>query len=260
MAPRSITESILPGAIDFHPTTPTMNPWNLKQYLNYGLLIVRTNTIVLWWIGFVGLLSAVTLLLKDSSTFWPLNVVVTLLSILSTPIIYGIYFELIEDKYSSIPQIARTYVPGYLWLIIRMYLPPIFLASMLISLLAGSIPAFGGGGILELTLVLFSLLYLFVIPHYYIDGTGRGAITKGIRFLSTNLSSATPIILAVLLLETGMLLLQYQRATFSADRGLIFIALDFLVYFIASIVDYLIFIILLFILREQPADNGQDQP
>ena len=239
-----------------------MNSWNLKQYLNYGLQIVRMNTIVLWWIGFVGLLSAITLLVKDSPSFWPLNVVVTLLSILSTPIIYGIYFELIEDRYSSIPQIARTYVPGYLWLIIRMYLPPIFLASMLISLLAGSIPAFGGGGILELTLVFFSLLYLFVIPKYYLNGTGRGAISEGIFFLSRNLPSATPIILAVLLLETGMLLLQYQRTSFSADRGTVFIAVDFLVYFFASIADYLIFIILIFVLKEPPADDergDQDQ-
>ena len=240
-----------------------MNSWNLKQYLNYGLQIVRMNTIVLWWIGFVGLLSAITLLVKDSPSFWPLNVVVTLLSILSTPIIYGIYFELIEDRYSSIPQIARTYVPGYLWLIIRMYLPPIFLASMLISLLAGSIPAFGGGGILELTLVFFSLLYLFVIPKYYLNGTGRGAISEGIFFLSRNLPLATPIILAVLLLETGMLLLQYQRSSFSVDRGTVFIAVDFLVYFFASIADYLIFIILIFVLKESPADDergDQDQP
>jgi hypothetical protein len=66
----------------------------------------------------------------------------------------------------------------------------------------------------------------------------------------------------VLLLETGMLLLQYQRSTFSADPGTIFIILDFLVYFVASMVDYLIFIILIFILKEQPADpdkHGQDQ-
>jgi hypothetical protein len=239
-----------------------MNSWNLRQYLNYGLQIVRMNTIVLWWIGLVGLLSALTLMFKDSPSFWPLNVVVTLLSILSTPVIYGIYFELIEDRYSSIPRIARTYVPGYLWLIIRMYLPPIFLASMMISLMAGSIPAFSGGGVLELTLVLFSLLYLFVIPTYYLSGTGRGAISGGISFLSRHLSSATPIILAVLLLETGMLLLQYQRSTFSADPGTIYIVIDFLVYFCASIVDYLIFIILVFILKEQPEDSdnhGQDQ-
>jgi len=239
-----------------------MNSWNLRQYLNYGLQIVRMNTIVLWWIGFVGLLSALTLMFKDSPSFWPLNVIVTLFSILSTPVIYGIYFELIEDKYSSIPRIARTYVPGYLWLIIRMYLPPIFLASMVISLMAVSIPAFSGAGVLELTLVLFSLLYLFVIPTYYVSGKGSGAISSGISFLSGHLSPATPIILAVLLLETGMLLLQYQRSTFSADPGTVYIVIDFLVYFFASIVDYLIFIILIFILKEQPEDSdnhGRDQ-
>ena len=236
-----------------------MNSWNLKQYLNYGLQIIRINTIVIWWLALIGLLSAVTLLLKDSPAFWPLNVIVTLLSILSTPIIYGIYFELIEDRYSSIPQIARTYVPGYLWLIIRMYLPPIVLASMLISLLAGSIPAFGGGGILELTLVFFSLIYLFVIPKYYLKGKGQGVISEGILFLGKHLSSATPIILAVLLLETGMLLLQYQRSVFSIDRGVIFIALDFLVYFFASIVDYLIFIVLIFILKEPPVPADENQ-
>ncbi len=142
----------------------TMASWNLRQYLNYGLLIVRANSIVLWWLGFVGVLSGVSLLLKDTALFWPLNIVVTILSIFSTPVIYGIYFELIEDRYSSIPQIARTYVPGYIWLIIRMYLPPIFLASILVSAMAGAVPAFGGGGFLEITLVLFSLIYLFVIP------------------------------------------------------------------------------------------------
>lgn len=241
-----------------------MNSWNLKLYLNYALQIIRLNTIVIWWIGLVGILSAVTLLLKDSPAFWPLNVVITLLSILSTPIIYGLYYELIEDSYTSIPDIAKAYVPGYLWLIIRMYLPPIFLASMLISLLAGSIPALGGGGILELTLVFFSLIYLFVIPTYYINGKGQGAISEGVFFLTKHLSSATPIILAVLLLETGMLLLQYQRSTFDADQGRLFVAIDFLVYFCASIVDYLIFIMLIFILKqrhdEDTGDNGDEEP
>lgn len=235
-----------------------MASWNLRQYLNYGLLIVRANSIVLWWIGFVGLLSGVSLLLKDTALFWPLNIVVTILSIFSTPVIYGIYFELIEDRYSSIPRIAKTYVPGYIWLIIRMYLPPIFLASMLVSLMAGAIPAVGGGGILEITLVLFSLLYLFVIPTYYSKGTGRGAITEGIAFLGRHIASATPIILVVLLLETSMLLLQYQRNAFTAERGISFIAIDFLIFFFASIADYIIFIMLIFILKEKPAQSDQE--
>ena len=235
-----------------------MASWNLRRYLNYGLLIVRANSIVLWWIAFVGLLGGVSLLLKETSLFWPLNIAVTILSIFSTPVIYGIYFVLIEDRYLSIPQIARTYIPGYIWLIIRMYLPPIFVASMLVSAMAGAVPAVGGGGILEITLVLFSLIYLFVIPTYYVKGTGRGAISEGVVFLGRSVTSATPIILAVLLLETSMLLLQYQRNAFTTAHGLGFIAIDFLIFFCASIIDYVIFIMLIFIMKEKPAENGQE--
>lgn len=225
--------------------------WDLKTYLKYGLLIVRTHTIVLWWIGFIALLSVIALTLKGTSAFWPMNIVVTLLSIVSTPVMYGIYFQLIEDTYSSIPQIFKTYVPGYIWLIIRMYLPPIFIASLFLSLLAGTIPGFGGSGFLEITLVLFSLIYLFVIPTFYRNGSGRGAIGKGVAFLLANLSRTTPIILTMILLETGMLLLQYQRSSFTPGESPAYLAIDFLVFVTASIIDYVVFIILIFILKDQ---------
>ncbi|MCG6931537.1 MAG: hypothetical protein LJE64_13360 [Desulfofustis sp.] len=228
-----------------------MNSWNLKTYLTYALLIVRTSTIVLWWIGFVALLSVVALSLKGTAAFWPLNILVTLLSIASTPVIYGIYFELIEDTYSSIPRIFKTYVPGYIWLIIRMYLPPIFVASLLLSLLAGTIPNFTGSGFLEITLVLFSLIYLFVIPTFYLTGSGRGSIGTGVAFLLANLSRTTPILLTVILLETGMLLLQYQRSGFTPGENPAYLVIDFLVFVIASIIDYVVFIMLIFILKDQ---------
>lgn len=227
-----------------------MQPWNIRKYLRDAQTLIRVNSIVIWWVALLGLLSSVTLLLRETSLFWPLNVVVTLLSIVSTPVIYGVFFELIEDRYSSIPAIARTYVPGYIWLIIRMYLPPIFLAGILISLLAGNIESFGGGGLLEVTLVLFSLLYLFVIPFYYLSGTGHGTISSGVSFLMKNLSAATPIIFAVLLLESGILMLQYQRSVMGDGASGLFIATDFLVFFFASLIDYAIFIMLILILKE----------
>jgi len=227
-----------------------MQSWNIRQYLRDAQILIMENTIVIWWIVLIGLLSSTTLLLKDTALFWPMNVLVTILSIVSTPVIYGIFYELIEDRYSSIPAITKTFVPGYIWLIIRMYLPPIFLASMLISLIAGNVDSFGGGGFLEVTLVLFSLLYLFVIPFYYRTGTGRGTITTGISFLLKNLSGATPIILTVLLLESSMLLLQYQRNVIGDGASTIFIAVDFLIFFVASLIDYAIFIILILILKE----------
>ena len=232
---------------------------NLAPYLGYALLIIRNNTIVLWWVGLLGLFSSMALLSRDTSLFWPVHLALSLLSIVSTPIIYGIYFELIEDRYSSIPRIAKTYVLRYIWLIIRMYLPPIFLASIIVSLAAGSDP----GGILELTLVGFSLIYLFVIPTYYVSGTQQGAILAGMSFLGRRISSVSPLILAVLLLESAMLLVQHQRSS-GPDPGLLFMVIDFLIYFCASIGDYIIFIILIFILKEAPVSapgkaDDQDQ-
>lgn len=234
-----------------------MTPWNLTTYLKYALLMVMGNTIVLWWVGFVGLLSAGALLLRDTSLFWSLNIVVTILSIVSTPVIYGIYYELIEDTYSSVPNIVKKYLGGYIWLVIRMYFPPIFLVSMFVSALARAVPGIGSGGVLEITLVLCSLLYIFVIPHFYLNGTGRGAIGSGIVFLRENLSRTTPLILTVLLLEASMLLLQYHRSGFENDGTVLFVLLDFLVFFTASLIDYIIFIMLLFILKNhQSADHS----
>lgn len=234
-----------------------MQQWNIRQYLRDAQLLIQENSIVIWWVALLGLLSSVTLLLRETSLFWPLNVAVTLLTIISTPVIYGIFFELIEDRYSSIPAIARAYVPGYIWLIIRMYLPPIFLASILVSLLAGNIASYGGGGFLEVTLVLFSLLYLFVIPFYYRSGSGSGTISSGVSFLMKNLSAATPIIFAVLLLESSMLVLQYQRSMMAEAASGLFIAVDFVIFFVASLIDYTIFIILILILKEhnRPIDR-----
>jgi len=56
-----------------------------------------------------------------------------------------------------------------------------------------------------------------------------------------------------------MLLLQYQRSVFTVDRGIFFIVVDFIVYFLASIIDYLIFIVLIFVLKEVPVPAGEDQ-
>jgi hypothetical protein len=46
---------------------------------------------------------------------------------------------------------------------------------------------------------------------------------------------------------------------FTVDRGIFFVVVDFLVYFLASIIDYLIFIVLIFVLKEVPAPADEDQ-
>jgi hypothetical protein len=229
-----------------------MDSSHLKQYLTYAILMIRANTIVLWMLACIGLLSSMVLLFRDASFYWPLNVLTIAISISITPVFYGIYVQLIEDRYSSIGTIARTYVLNYIWLLIRMYVPAVFVASLPLLV----IPAERAGGYLEITLIFFSLLYIYVIPVYYVTGRQYGAISGGIGFLFTNLAASAPILLAVLLLEAGMLILQQGRAALAGATSAGFVLLDFLVYMSASIIDLAIFIILIFILK----NHGEGGP
>ena len=222
-----------------------METLDLKKYLFDAVMIIRANTIVLWGLGLIGLCSTAALLLKDTNLHWPLNTLSITLSIVTTPIFYGIYFELIEDSYSSIGQIARTYVLNYIWLLVRMYLPAIFVATIPLFLIPGA----GAGGYFEITLIFFSLIYIYVIPTYYISGRQQGAISSGVTFLLRNLLKSTPIIFTVLLLETLMLLMQFNKGSLPGQGTIYFAILDLLVYLIASIIDFAVFIILIYVLK-----------
>lgn len=230
-----------------------MASFPLRRYFTYAILMIKANTIVLWGFGFIGLCSATALLLKDTGLYWPLNIMTIALSIAVTPIFYGIFFELIEDTYSSIAAIARTYVLRYIFLLLCMYVPAIFLVMFMIpqELLPGFLP---------IVLVFFSLLYLYVIPVFYLTGQLFGAIPTGIRFLLANLSRSAPLILAVLMLETTMLLLQQGRAGMTEQNSLGFALLDFLIYVTASIIDIGIFIVLVFILKNPDEIDEETAP
>jgi hypothetical protein len=231
-----------------------MESLNLRTYLTYALMIIRESTIVIWGLALIGLLSAASMLLKDTPIYWSLNTLSVVLSIGATPIFYGIYFELIEDTYSSIGQITRTYVLNYIWLLVRMYLPAIFVATIPLFLIPGA----GSGGYFEITLIFFSLIYIYVIPAYYISGRQQGAISTGVIFLLNNLFKSTPIIFTVLLLETLMLLMQFNKDSLPGQDTIYFAILDFLIYLVASIIDFAVFIILIFVLKNSREDTGTE--
>ncbi len=220
----------------------------ILQYLGYALQIIKVHTIVIWLLAIIGLLSATSLTLRDTSWFSLISMVSMVLSTMLTPIAYGIYFHIIDDSYTSIRTIARCYIPRYLWLLIRMYVPVIFLAGLAEILSGGS-----GGGFLVVGIIFFSLLYLFVIPHFYCTGRQDGAISLGIGFLLRNLSAATPLLVIVLFLESTVMLVQHLRSTLLEQHFVLFFILEFVTFVSASLLDYAIFIILIFIIRE--ADN-----
>lgn len=217
-----------------------------KQFF-LAVSLVRQHTIVLWWLVFIGLVNTATTLIENTELSRVLGILSFTLSICSTPVIYGIYYELIEDIYSSISKIVKSYILPYLWLLVRMYLPVIFLAGLPMILS----PQSAGGGYFHIILVSFSLIYLYVLPFFYFTGRQQGAISIGITFLMRHFSASTPLILTVLLLETSLLIVQYNKEALLARSIYLFSILDFSTYLIASIIDFILFIVLILILKNE---------
>ena len=128
-----------------------------------------------------------------------------------------------------------------------MYVPVIFFGWLPVILS----PQTAGTGHFHILLVSFSLLYLYVIPFYYFTGKQLGSISRGINFLIRTISSSTPLILVVLLLETSLLLVQYKKSSLLAYNTFLYTAIDFTTYLVASIIDFILFIILILILKNE---------
>lgn len=220
--------------------------FTIREYFRTAVTLVRQHTIVVWYLLILGIINTIIAIQNTSGQPNILGILVFSLSLCTTPVIYGIYYELIEDNYSSITRITRVYVPRYLWLLLRMYLPAVFVAWLPMMIAPESA---AGGGFFHVIIVSFSLIYLYVLPFYYFTGQQQGVITLGIQFLVRNLVSSTPLILTVLLLETIMLLVQYNKAAVLESSLYLFAILDFSTFFIASIIDFILFIILIFILK-----------
>lgn len=233
------------------PETPA-DAFPLRRYLAIAGNLIFENTFILWTLGGIGLFSFATELLRETTVFIPLNILVVVMATVATPIFYGIYYRLLDDSYTSVSHLARVYIPSYIWLLVRMYLPAIVIVS-LPAVLSGQ--QTGVGGYLEIGLVGFSMLYLFVIPWFYHSGQQRGAIYHGIHFLVRHLSASTPLLLTVLLLEATVLLVQRAKSGLLAGHPWIIASLDFFVFYSASLIDLFVFIILILIVRDTKPEH-----
>ncbi len=229
-----------------------MKVFAIKEYIDNAIYIIKTTTIVLWFLVLVGIISSITSLFPESPLYWPLTFSTSLLSVIAIPVIYGIYYELIEDRYSSMLEIATKYIGRYVWLLFSMYIPVVLLATLPQVMM----PQLGSGGSFQLTIVSFSLLYLYVIPWFYVSDKTRGAITEGIYFLIKNLSASTPLLLLTLLAESVMLIFQYNKKWITDINTPLFVVADIAIYVIASVIDYIVFIVLIFILKAAKEAHG----
>lgn len=224
-----------------------MKSLNLQTYLVYAIYIVRTNPAILGFIAAFGLLNGATVYFPEGGFLQLLNTLTILAAIFISPVIYGIYYEVVEEKYSSIPNIFRTYVGGYLLVLFSMYIPIIMTTAVLMSAMQSGTNT----GAIMLTILLFSMLFIYVIPTYYISGKILGSIAFGVRFFITNILSSAPLLLMALASELLLLLSHFQLEGVRESAPALFVALDFSLYMLASIIDFILFIMLIYILKNE---------
>jgi len=224
-----------------------MNSLNLKTYLLYAIYIVRTNPSILTFLGVFGLLNGITVYLPEGGAVQLINALTILAAIFISPVIYGIYYEIIEDKYSSIMNIFRTYVIGYILVLLCMYIPIIFTTTLFMSASSSGVNT----GYVMVTILFFSLLFIYVIPTYYITGKILESIILGVRFFFNNMLSSAPLLMLALFSELILLLSHYQLEGLRENTPALFVTIDFFLYMLASITDFILFIMLIYVLKNE---------
>ncbi len=224
-----------------------MQSLHLRTYLVYAIYIVRTHPFILVFLGCLGLLNGFSVYFPENNLASLVSSLTVISAIFISPVIYGMYYEIIEEKYSSLVNIFRTYVAGYLLLLFCMYIPIISTTALIMSSANGE----GNVAYVMLTILLFSMLFIYVVPSYYISGTILDSIAFGVRFFIRNLLSSAPVLVMALFSELLLLISHFKLDGLKEQSPFLFVILDFSAYMVASIVDFLLFIVLIYILRNQ---------
>lgn len=223
-----------------------MESFKLKTYLLYAIYIVRTNPGILLFLTVFGLYDAYAFTLLGDNVTNNFNGRTIVATFFISPVIFGMYYEIVENKYTDIMSIFRTYVPGYILVLLCMYIPITIATAMMLSLIAGG----SGTGVVMITALIFSMVFLYVIPTFYISGKVIDSIIFGVRFFFANLANSAPLLLMALFSQV-LLFLGFQLMPLKEAHPALFVLLHCLMYLIASIVDFLLFIMLIYVLRNQ---------
>ena len=233
-----------------------MESLHLKTYLLYAIYIVRTSTAVLTAMVIIGLLNSISIVLPEGDTTYLLSSLTLIASILISPVIYAHFYERIEGKKHHLADLFRIYVPGYILLIVCIYIP-IITGATFITVAIGLPTSMSH---ILLILLFLSLFLIYIIPCYFISGTIAYPIQYGLRFFFKNLFASAPLLLMALASELVLLTIHNQMVWLRDVSLPVFAALEFIGYIVASLIDFLLFIMLIYILRNQEDIVKREQP
>ena len=169
---------------------------NFATYIKSSITIIKTHTIVLLITAVVTGIIIANYLLSQYSHNNILSIPVLVITFATTLVMYGLYYEIIEDKYTSMREIFSKYLYGY-FLVSLISALPIILVSLLIMLTSSGNTY---QVIQKFFALLVSIVFMYVVPYYFQTNQVVESFRRGIGFLVKNFSTSLPIITAIFIL------------------------------------------------------------
>ena len=175
------------------PGSYTDENMNLIAHIKSSFTIIKTHTIVLFITAIVsGAITFSSLWVHFKHNSW-INIPGIVITFSTTLVMYGIYYEIIEDKYTSMGEIFSKYLYGYFVVSILTALP----ATLFSLLLLLTIHDNSFQSIQVVVSVLISVVFIYVIPYYFHTHKILKSFRDGIGFLADNFKKLLPLITAV---------------------------------------------------------------
>ena len=219
----------------------------LSTHIKSSIDIIKSHTIVLFITAIVTGINILNLLLSYLKHNSWLNIPAMIITFLTTLVMYGLYYEIIEDKYTSMREIFSKYVYGYFIVSLVMALP-LMVSSFLLSLTTFENTS-------QLTLKFISLLvlvmFMYVDPFFFHTNKVIISFKYGIDFFVRNIKESLSLIAAVILLFVFNSILSIKLISLVSVNIFVYALVQYIFLFSFFIIDYALFIVLVLAIKEQ---------
>lgn len=219
----------------------------LSTHFKSSITIIKTHTIVLLITAVVSGIIIANYLLSYYNHSNILSIPVLAITFSTSLVMYGLYYEIIEDKYTSMREIFSKYLFGYFLVSLISALPIILISLPVMLTSSGNTYQV----IQNFFALLVSIVFMYVVPYYFLTNQVIESFRCGIGFLIKNFSTSLPIITAIFILYISEYFFSSTLNSLVNINAYLFSFLQYTYVFLNFIVDYALFIVLLLTIKHK---------
>ena len=219
----------------------------LATYIKSSITIIKTHTIVLLITAIVSGINTANFLLSYLKHNSMLNIPAMVVTFVTTLVMYGLYYEIIENKYTSMREIFTKYVYGYFVVTLIIALPIMMLSLFL------SLPTSGNTyqSIQKIGTILVLVVFMYVVPYFFHTNKIVESFKCGLGFLVNNFHKSLSLIVAVVLFYAVKIILGIKLVSLASESAYIYAFAQYIYMFSYFTFDYMLFIVLVLAITDK---------